>query len=310
MEKMKQNSNIYIAKLFLKSIAYIIVLMLLFPACSDLVADIELPDTEPKIVAHSFICPADSAVMALLTWSNPINSNQSHSNPKIIENAVVKIAEKGGAFSNLKFYPERKLYSLSTDIFPIIAGKRYVLRVELPDGQSVEAECFVPDKNETLELKEAKVVQYNEYERAFQVEYSFNDNGSVETYYYSASYLDSRFFDYRTLEWVYYQEQLWPTYGNSYIHGKGEGPKTYLIRAETYLYNDEYEEVPYEDDRYVTLVLLQTDENYYKYHVDLEYYYPDDFFSEPIHIYSNVKGGRGVFAGYNKTELKVLVEID
>jgi hypothetical protein len=310
MEKKTLFNNKMPASFVLKVLVLAFVIPLSFWACSDLVSDLELPDSEPKIVLHSFISPADSAVMVVLTWSNPINSNQDHFNPNIIDNAEVSINEKDKASFMLTFYPERKFYTLSTDVFPIQAGKEYEIKVVLPDGQRAEAECYVPHINESLEINDFKFVNYNEWEKSFQVEYTFQDPGVTENYYFSTSYLDSKYFDYYNYEWVYYSEQLWIISGNKFIHAKGEVPQVFLIRAETYMYEEEQGNVGDEEDRYIRVVLLTTDKHYYSYHKDLENYYPDDFLSEPTHIYSNVKGGRGVFAGYNMFVVQEIVDFE
>ncbi|MFO8067221.1 MAG: DUF4249 domain-containing protein [Bacteroidales bacterium] len=286
--------------------------LFLIVSCEDLVTNIDFPDSEPKIVVHSFISPADTAVMVLLTWSNPISSNESYWMPEIIEDAEVQITETGGATASLDYIADRSFYSVSTEEFPIRAGEKYALSVKLPDGRSVDAECFVPYKNESLELIDTNTVYLNEWETNFRVEYTFVDPGINRNYYYSGVYKDTKYFDYENYEWRSTVEKFWIIYGESYIYADGEEEKEYLIKAETYLYEDEYPENPPddmpEDEEFITIMLLTTDEHYYQYHKDLEYYYPDDMFSESTHIYSNINGGLGIFAGYNKYEIKFLME--
>jgi len=48
-------------------------------------------------------------------------------------------------------------------------------------------------------------------------------------------------------------------------------------------------------------VLLNVDVHYYKYHKSLSSNNEDNPFAEPTLIYTNINGGLGVFAAYNKT---------
>ncbi|MFW5793457.1 MAG: DUF4249 domain-containing protein [Bacteroidota bacterium] len=279
-------------------------------SCEDLVTDIDFPDSDPKIVVNSFISPADTAVMVMLTWSKPINSNESYWVPEIIDNATVKIAETGESYSRLHYYPERKFYSLSTNDFPIEAGKNYSLKVELPDGQIAESECFVPFINESLNLLDTGTVVLNEWEEVFRVEYSFTHTGVNESYYYTNAYRDRKVLNYNNGEWFTETEEFWIIYGENFIQATEDEEKDYLIKAEIYNYDEEFdfEGKIKEEELYLHILLLTTDEHYYKYHKDLEYYYPDDLFSESVHVYSNIKGGLGIFAGYNMHKLKILLE--
>jgi hypothetical protein len=54
--------------------------------------------------------------------------------------------------------------------------------------------------------------------------------------------------------------------------------------------------------------LLSTDEAYFRYHRTLNQQRKssaDDPFSEPVLIYSNLTGGLGVFAAFNRTEVRI-----
>lgn len=292
--------------IFLKFLSVIILAALfLVSSCEDLVTDVELPDSEPKIVVHSFISPADTAVMVLLTWSNPISSNESYWMPEIIENADVEISETNGASISLNYFSDRMIYSVSTEDFPVYAGKKYVLKVELPDSQSIQAECYVPYINESLKLLDTNTVMHNEWDTSFRVEYMFTDPGLGQNYYYTGAYKSIKYFDYGSYEWITSVEDFGIIYGESYIDAEGNEEKDFLIKAEIHMYEDEYPgEIPEEEEDIVAILLLTTDEHYYNYHNDLEYYYPDVMFSESTHIYSNIIGGLGVFAGYNKFEIE------
>lgn len=60
----------------------------------------------------------------------------------------------------------------------------------------------------------------------------------------------------------------------------------------------------------LTLSLLHTDENYYRYHdaVSRQQDVGDNPFAEPVQIPSNINGGLGCFAGYNRSTVVVKIK--
>ncbi len=270
--------------------------LFVFTACIELVTDIDFPDQEPKVVVHSFISPADTTAMVLLTWSKPI-SKPDNERVRFIEGAEVQISDEDGNAVQLQYDPERKLYSVSTNVFQIIAGQQYMLKVDVPGHAPIRANAYVPFANNSLTFEKLDTMAAGWSDRIV-LEYSFTDEpGERENFYAPGAYRQVEVYDWENDTTILHQIMMFVIYGEKYVSNKGKEGNTFLMRAETYIYDDP------EENNQISILLLTTDEHYYRYHRSLEYYYQDDFFSEPVHIYSNIDGGLGVFAGYSRSVL-------
>lgn len=276
-------------------------------SCTDIVTNIGFPDTEPKIVVHAFISPADTAVQVLLSWSNPISGGTSMDTVRYIENATVRIAETGKSFSTLAFHPGKKVYALPTSLFPLEAGKHYSLNVDVPGHNTLTGNCHIPPPNNTLAVEKIER-EKTEWSEIIRVEFSFSDiPGETENFYAMAAYLNAQTY-IMDEDTVQIEAQRFHTIsGEGYISNKGREGRKFITRAEGYHYKFDWLRPPdnYNDSPPVHLLLLTTDEHYYHYHKALEHYRPDNPFAEPVLIYTNIEGGLGVFAGVNRTELIV-----
>ena len=279
--------------------------LFLFTACIELVTDIDFPDQEPKVVVHSFISPADTAAMVLLTWSKPI-SKPGNDGIQFIEDASVQINDLNGNMAQLLYDPVRKLYIVSTSEFQIFAGQQYELHVNVAGQPLINASAYVPFANQSLAFHRLDTLPSAGLDRVV-VEYSFTDKpGERENFYAPKAYRQIVVYDSENDTTKLHQIKMFTTYGENYISNNGKEGNTFQLRAETYIYNDPFEpDGGQEVQNPINILLLTTDEHYYKYHRALENYYPDDFFSEPVHIYSNIDGGLGVFAGYNQSVLVI-----
>ncbi len=279
--------------------------LFLFTACIELVTDIDFPDQEPKVVVHSFISPADTATMVLLTWSKPV-SKPDNERIRFIEDATVQINDRDGNPAQLHYDPERKLYSVSANEYQIHADQQYELRVDVPGHPPIHASAYVPLANNSLTLEKLDTLP-GEWHDRIMLEYSFTDEpGDRENFYAPGAYRQVEVYDWENDTTKLHQIWIYVTYGDKYISNTGKEGNTFLIRAEAHIHigPDGPNDDPGENDQ-ISILLLTTDEHYYKYHRALENYYEDDFFSEPVHLYSNIDGGLGIFAGYNRSLLVI-----
>ncbi len=296
--------------LFLKRVAVTLFIFsqTSFFGCVDIVSDINFPDTEPKVVVHSFISPADTAVHVMLSWSNPVSLGISQEAIRFIDDATVRIAEKGQAGIMVPFYARKNVYALSTSTFPIGAGKHYTLTVEVPGHETVTGTCYVPFANNTLQV-EKYAVQDLEWSELIHLEYHFTDlPGQKENFYAPAAYLEELVYIYEEDTVGTGKRKFQTISGENYISNKGREGRRFMLRAEAYNYRWDWVGDPPDDEEDKTpiyVLLLTTDEHYYQYHRSLENYAPGNPFAEPVLIYSNIKGGLGVFAGFNRYEVMV-----
>jgi hypothetical protein len=279
-----KNLKIYIPALFAS---------VFFVSCEQDAINVELPETSPKLVVGSFISPEDSAVAVTVSESNPIfGSNHNNGNTMTLPEAVVKLSD-GVNTVTLPYDDLAQEFRISTALFPVVAGRTYSVEVSAPNVKSlpVSSSCTVPGSSVTSASAEVEpgpegdVMEINwpdpsgqkNYYRVF-VEYIMtNDNGDT-TYYpennrlYNDDGNDGGTMTSRIN--VYYK------IGDDFIDwGMGMGDTSKVVAY--------------------SIIILNTEANYYKYIRSLDNYTYNNPFAEPSPLFTNIKDGLGVFAGYN-----------
>jgi hypothetical protein len=275
--------------------------------CVDVVTGIDFPEQDPRVVVHGFISPADTAVQVRLTWSNPTGAGTRSDSIRTIPGATVRIAGEGQAPVNLVYHPEKQVYAVPASAFPIREGQQYSLEVLVPGQEPIHASCSIPPSNRSLELTGfmAEEVEPGLLWR-YELEYRFTDGpGEGERFYAPSAWLGETWFVFGEDTMSMGMQRFRPLSGESFLSNGGRGGRHFVQRAENYVHRWEWQETWQADTLY--LLLLSTDEHYYRYHRDLEYYSPDNPFAEPAHIHSNIRGGLGVFAGFSRHELRLPV---
>lgn len=284
-----------------------VLLLLIIAGCVDIVSNIEFPDTEPKIVVHSFISPSDTAVHVMLSWSNPISKGVAYDSIHTISNASVYIAEQGRDYMQLTYHVGKRVYTLPANQFAVEQGKRYSLLVEVAGHDPVKASCSIPAPNQTLVVDKLETEKLS-WGEVVRIEYSFTDiAGNTENFYAPSAWLEQATYLYQADSIAIRKRAFERVSGERYISNKGRHGRTFKNRGEAFLENWEWlEEPPPEiDTANIYLILLTTDEHYYHYHKSLEMYSPGNPFSEPVLVYSNIEGGLGVFAGFSRFEIAI-----
>ncbi len=264
----------------------------------EMIVDYEFPDQDPKVVVHSFISPGDTLVMVMLTWSKPITRGGFEFEPDFIGNAVVKISEEGGAPANLVYDNTRKLYVIPAAQFPVKEGKQYHLLVQVPGQDEITATTTVPGANNTIRLNRMDKTPDPYGAERLTVEYQFEDSPGSDNFYMATAYIRQLIFDWRNEDYRYEWAEIYRVSGEKFISNRGREGRTFVQRAEYYIYPEYPDEMPQVPSLNLMLVLLKTDEAYYRYHIKLEQHNPDNPFTEPTQAYTNIQGGLGVFASY------------
>ncbi|PWK21863.1 uncharacterized protein DUF4249 [Arcicella aurantiaca] len=226
----------------------------------------------------------------------------------------------------------RRGYFLKTKDFPIVAGKTYTLTAKAPNLPEVSATCTVPNKqlingNDFTILKGSTI-------DSIQNGYSSTD-GVITNRYYNLS----RRFDVTAKDLVseenYYAIAYYTHKGYKYNDGKGgfitqtiteqqpysdfisdykqDGKTLNFKKANIslgYYSTDSNNPNPQNTQvlsHNLSIYLAITDKAYYQYNkglINSQGINNDDPFSEAVLTYSNVKGGLGVFSGYNMTKIE------
>ncbi|MBW6480388.1 MAG: DUF4249 domain-containing protein [Bacteroidales bacterium] len=285
--------------------------LLLLAGCEDFfiseATNVDIPGSEPQLVVYSFISPRDTMIRVKVYRSLP-NTMDPRNVPPVNGEAHVHMAKKGEAFTQLSYDENLMAFVINANDFAVEAGNEYTLRVESFMGESVEAECFVPGfEIDTVILADPvqTTYQYEEIKTSFVWEVQPAPSSQVR-YFRSGAYIST---------WGNYENQqqlilmsvmpLSIDTGQEYFTHTDESARVFKGSTWGYL-NLGGGSIDYGNFNRIDSVfayVMQTDYHYYQFHKSVENYYNSDdgfIFSEAVYIYSNIKGGLGVFGGYNQ----------
>jgi hypothetical protein len=278
-----------------KSLLYLTAAGIIFwCSCEEIVDNVDLPEAKPKLVVYSYIQPGSDTVTAQVSLSKPITEPWSYEQP-FLDDAEVSIKIDQGQEIALHFDPNRNQYNSPVGASYFEAGKKYTINVKSSDGKEVAAECVIPAQNTSLRIVKIDSVDIEERTR-YRFRLEFDDPPGAPDHYriIPKAIMKS--------EWegvVYtYEYDANFSYGEEYIAVKERDGETFILECDIEVWTDNTWEGG-ERLAGVKIYLLSTDEHYYHYHYSLKNYVPDNPFSEPTIIYTNMNNGLGVFAGYN-----------
>ncbi|NLF41672.1 MAG: DUF4249 domain-containing protein, partial [Bacteroidales bacterium] len=297
-------SNLSIKAIWIGLQTFCIPLMLLIGfiqlnSCISDAEDIEIPEVEPKLVVHCFISPDDDTITLKLGQTRPLNNSTviyddwNQQNP--IVNASVQISNQNGDSKTLTYSSLHQSYILPCLDFPIEVNKSYYLSVSAPDFKSISASCTVPAPNQNIIVNDVITQQINEYSTDYIIKAQITDIPNVENYYHFQIYLKSAEPYLNPKYQTNYYTQMDFQIGESFFSDKNLDGAVFpfVAKAQSSSPNNsgisEYK-----------LILLTTDEHYYRYHTSLNIHQSPNPFIEPTILYSNIINGSGVFCAYNK----------
>ncbi len=302
MKTIKSNISIKAIWIWLQTICIPLVLLggfIHLNSCISDAEDIEIPEAEPKLVVHCFISPDDDTIKVRLGQTRPffnsttINDDWYQQNPII--NASVQISNQNGESKTLTYSSLHQSYILPCLDFPIEVNGSYFLSVSAPDFKSISASCTVPAPNQNIIVNEVITQQINEYSTDYIIKAQIADIPDVENYYRFQIYFKS---DEPYLNPKYqtnYYTQMDFQIGESLFSDKNLDGTVFPFVAKM--------QSPSPNNSGISeykLILLTTDEHYYRYHTKLNTHESPNPFIEPTILYSNIINGSGVFCAYNK----------
>ena len=289
----------------------LMVALLLLAGCEDFfiseATNVEIPGSEPQLVVYSFISPQDTMISVTVNRSIPYTMDPRNV-PLVNGEAHVHMAKKGEAFTQLSYNENLGSFVIDADDFTVEAGYEYVLRVETFNGETVEAECFVPGfEIDTVILYEPvqTTYQYEEIKTSFLWE--VHPLPSSQVRYFRAGAFISTWGTYESQQQLSLMSitPLWIDSGQEYFAHTNESAPVFSGSTWSYL-NLGGSSYDFDNSNRIDSVfayVMQTDYHYYQFHRSVENYNNSDdgfIFSEAVYIYSNIRGGLGVFGGYNQ----------
>ena len=286
----------------------IIILISLITITCTKTYSFKIDDIEKRIVVSSFF-NSDSVFSVNLTEEASLNDNYTNNNPydwaksfKKIENANISIytgnllvgkaiyAEYGNYYSNIK--PE--------------ANNKYKLVVDTENYDQVTAESKLPTLVKITSLEKIKIENDDFFD--YTVKIKFEDPANEDNYYLiSQPKKRVQYFeiDDPIIKW-HTRMQQYPIFSDKAFNGK-----TYELSLKIDINYNEWDnfEQTVKWNHYIKFHLYSISKEFYLYaksYSDQQPEYGDnmlDYFQtglmEPKPIYTNIKNGLGIFAGYS-----------
>lgn len=273
---------------------YFILLMAIMIAACEKPIDFEEEVKTPKLVVNSFFSP-DSTWVAYLSQSLTIIERGEL---KAIDNATVKLFEDDEFIGNLEFTANGKYAS---DKKPI-ENKNYRIEADAPGYKKVSSISKIP--NESIEVLSIDTSRTDVFDELYlKLKINVKDNGD-ELHYYGI-----RIFGFREGFWspVYFKSND-PilNIGSNYVESASFTNELFTNTTTTIeLLADViwYEGSSFTFDK-ITLFVETFSEEAYLYNRSYESYQIalDDFFAEPVQVFSNIEHGFGIFGGFRTLE--------
>ncbi|GAB3930763.1 DUF4249 domain-containing protein [Larkinella terrae] len=299
-------------------------------ACESLINEVDpdrLPKVERKLAVQCYISPQDTLLLATVSLSQPVLEPRASA----LASEIKVVLTEGNRSIELKFDPKQYAHVADPRLFPIEAGKTYQLAVQWRD-LSVTASCTVPKAIPITSIKLDSTRETNFWGGSsrwlYDARLTWEDPADQTNYYRVAG-------EVRANQWVtlnrfvagqsrpdtfrrqvFMQAPLYFDAVNQHISDLNQNgqsitsPKGNLPNYLNYSYFDSLSNGSYggnipltQRPILVSSMLLHVDKNYYDYHRTLQQ--QNDIegnpFAEPVLISTNIRGGLGCFAAYNRS---------
>jgi hypothetical protein len=276
----------------IKNLIVLVQLLLLFSNCRK-EAKVKIPETEPKPVLVCFISPEDSLIRVTLTNSIPLYTSNSNKFPYEINNATITISD-GSTSKIIPWYKDSIGYQLSTKFFPILAGIKYSLNADIPDGRKLKASTQVPINSfPNFEYTYSKnTIDSNEFGVSYEINYklSWNDFAGETNFYRGIIY---NLYSDSTVS----KDSIAQLVNEVFESDKDRDGSTIKLAGTSSFYIDKMAPIPMNSSSNIAYLILCNKE-YFEYHKDLYTNNDVNPFSESKINFSNIEGGIGCFSAY------------
>ncbi len=263
-------------------------------ACERVVDNIKLPEFKQKLVITSFISPCDT-----VSYFNVASNKKIYGELNTEESPGNLTGHLSNGTSEVALDTIKYGFILNRKKMPIEYGKKYRLTVSSENGLSSEAYCTVPHERK-FNIKVDTFSVINQYPgpvtftyRSLEFALTINDFAGEENFYRISGKITDFYRD--PLTGMSYINSIDLGFEEEFFTDKGMDGKE-IVRTTNIRSNELYY---MRDSAFLEVALLNTEKSYYLYHKSLENYYDaENPFSEVSPLYSNIKGGLGVFTSY------------
>ena len=279
-------------------IKYFILLLplLLLSACETDVKDVLLPEFSQKLVVTGFMSPMDNEMKFTVSLNKRIYGELNLEEPIIPTTAFLSDGSK-----EVELDPVAYGFRIGSERIAFDYGKTYSLRISDGKELSIESASTIPFKRDfylkadTFMYKNSFQMDPGHYynENVINVKVSLTDFPGEKNYYRLVGEVTNYYTFRNTGDIIRNNYSL--TFEKQYFTDNLTDGKVISIKSEDNLYHLSSGR----DSAFLRLFLLNTEESYYLYHKSImDHNDGENPFAEATPVFSNIKGGLGVFASY------------
>ncbi len=257
--------------------------------------EFDFVDEPAQLVVESFICPTDDSIKVNINYTKNYydQTNVKSQIAKDIPKATVTISNSSFT-KTLKWSVKNNAFTIATKEMPLLEDISYTLRITTLNGLIVSGITKIPKKIIGADFEIIKGVIRGD-SRKDKIILKQQDEKGVKNYYEFR--LALVFEDYYS-GMLNQQIQL---LGESLIDDESDKLDNVSASFNNTVYNqsNQGQQVP-NSRRYYRAIFIKANEEYYKY-IDITKKNHDasgNPFAEPVSLYTNIKGGVGVFSSY------------
>lgn len=251
---------------------------------------INIPSSSAPTIS-AFLCPQDTVHKVQLLYTRPVVgkdlsrewSNNVAKGIVTLSNGNQTVLLKSGGGGN---------FTIKAKEFQVEAGKTYTLNVTTYDGQKAQATCTIPSNRVDIKKATTKdIIDVRFQDKKYLV--TWQDIPNEQNHY--AVYVLTKYVSITNKYVSVDQEDFENSITDEGIEGGKMATKKSFYMTKRQNFNDG-------SYRITEIQILNTDIHFFRYQKDLEILKitGDNPLVEPISVYSNIKGGFGVFAGYTR----------
>lgn len=261
--------------------------LIVLSACESTVTNVTPPKVDPELVVFGFISPDADSILVEVRMTTPVFVGGNLDNDRVTD-ATVRLSSSGNSVTLP--YTENGRYVIPQSLFLLTPGASYTLEVTTPRGHRATAITQIPVSSPAID-------SVQEYE----VPLGFGNYASMYRVFWQDSPVEANF--YRLMSREAQANSLGDTsyfiIDNSLL--TDESKNGLQLSGSVEFYSFEGDSSANTRD----ILLLTTDQPYYRYHLRRLNYTGNNPFEEPLPMYDNIDGGVGCFSSYRLSRYKI-----
>jgi hypothetical protein len=254
---------------------WIIIFFCFLAVSCQTVLDVEVPSIPEKPVLFASLSNIELWNEIQLTKSRPLVNNSPSDKFETIPDVQVELIGNGKTFEY--FYSGNAYYN--TSILDLVGGETYLLQATLADGSVLSAQQKMPKAPENFQMTMDSTE--SDWGMQFNLDVNWNDDENTINYYRIEAYSEVD----NNIQKIFIPQEYFDD----------TKAKNGTFQQKTEIFAFVFDDNGPREDYNLFLVISEITEEHYKYGIALENYNPNNPFSEPKPLPTNVEGGLGMF---------------